>query len=109
MFCAPSLTAAVDQLSHLVPESVRGEAMGWHSAAMTTGVALGSPLAGVAVDTVGWRGAFGVVAGAGLALTALCLALSRRTPRPRVADGGHDRQPGNPRRSLTLICQTRFP
>lgn len=78
VFCAPSLTAAVDQLSRLVPESVRGEAMGWHSAAMTTGVALGSPLAGVAIDAVGWRGAFAVVAGSGLALGAVCLALSRR-------------------------------
>ena len=81
VFCAPSLTAAADELSRLVPESVRGEALGWHAAAMTTGVALGSPIAGLVIDLGGWRAAFAAVAGIGLALAALCLVLSPRTAR----------------------------
>jgi MFS family permease len=41
---------------------VRGEALGWHGSAMTTGSALGAPLAGVAIDALGWQGGF-VIAG----------------------------------------------
>jgi MFS family permease len=58
LFCAPTITAAVDSLSHLVPERVRGEALGWHGGAMTAGGALGAPLAGTAIDRVGWHGGF---------------------------------------------------
>ncbi len=86
VFCAPSLTAAVDLLSRIVPESVRGEALGWHGAAMTTGVALGSPLAGVAIDAAGWRGGFLAVGGTGLALAAACALLSRRAASSVTAD-----------------------
>ena len=53
-FCAPTLTATVDTLSRSVPERVRGEALGWHGSALTTGGALGAPLAGIAVDH--WAG-----------------------------------------------------
>ena len=28
--CAPTITATIEHLSRLVPESARGEAMGWH-------------------------------------------------------------------------------
>jgi MFS family permease len=62
LFCAPTVTATVDALSRAVPERVRGEALGWHGSAMTTGSAAGAPLAGVAIDAVGWQGGF-VVAG----------------------------------------------
>lgn len=58
VFCAPTITATVDTLSQLVPERVRGEALGWHGAAMTVGSAVGAPLAGVAIDAAGWRGGF---------------------------------------------------
>jgi MFS family permease len=58
LLCAPTITATVDALSRLVPERIRGEALGWHGSAMTTGGALGAPLAGIAIDRTSWRGGF---------------------------------------------------
>ena len=76
-FCAPTLSATAAQVSRLVPEALRGEAMGWYSTSVTAGAALGAPLAGVAIDGVApWAGfavvgAVGaVVAGVGLLLVA---------------------------------------
>ena len=66
LFCAPTITASVDLLSRLVPERARGQALGWHGSAMTIGGAIGAPVAGVAIDAWGWRGAF--VISAALAL-----------------------------------------
>jgi predicted MFS family arabinose efflux permease len=74
-FCAPTITATVDALSRIVPERVRGEALGWHGSALTAGGAIGAPIAGVAVDAFGWRGGFvaagaiGLVAAAALVIT----------------------------------------
>jgi MFS family permease len=62
LFCAPTITAAIDTLTRLVPESVRGEALGWHGSALTVGSAVGAPVAGVAIDALGWTGAFTVSA-----------------------------------------------
>jgi predicted MFS family arabinose efflux permease len=67
VFCAPSITATLDELSRLVPERARGEALGWHGSAMTIGSALGAPLAGVAIDATSWRGGFVVSGVVGLA------------------------------------------
>ncbi len=53
LLCAPTITATIDQASRIVPAAVRGEAMGWHGSFLTTGGALGAPIAGVAID--GWR------------------------------------------------------
>jgi MFS family permease len=69
-FCAPTITAAVDALSRAVPDRVRGEALGWHGSAMTAGSALGTPLAGVAIDHFGWQGGFLVVGILGLVAAA---------------------------------------
>ena len=72
--CAPVVTATAEVVTELVPESVRGEAMGWHGSALTTGVALGAPLAGVAIDGVGpWAG-FATVGATGVLLALLGLA-----------------------------------
>jgi predicted MFS family arabinose efflux permease len=71
--CAPTITATVDQASRAVPESVRGEAMGWHGSAMTTGSALGAPLAGVAIDGWGYPGGFVAVGLVGLAAAGIGL------------------------------------
>ncbi|MET9210722.1 MULTISPECIES: MFS transporter [unclassified Nocardia] len=74
LLCAPALTAAIDQLSRIVPEGGRGEAIGWHGAAMTLGGALGSVLGGSMIEIGGARagfgvaGVFGIAAGVGLAL-----------------------------------------
>ena len=56
LLCAPTITASVDQASRLVPAAVRGEAMGWHGSFLTTGGALGAPIAGVAIDRGGAAG-----------------------------------------------------
>jgi MFS family permease len=66
LFCAPTITATVDQVSRLVPDAARGEAMGWHGSFMTAGSAFGAPLAGVAIDRWGWQSGFGAVGVAGI-------------------------------------------
>ena len=66
--CAPVVTATAEVVTELVPEAVRGEAMGWHGSALTTGVALGAPIAGAAIDHVApWAG-FTVVGVTGVVL-----------------------------------------
>jgi len=78
--CAPVVTATAEVVTDLVPESVRGEAMGWHGSALTSGVALGAPLAGLAIDRVGpWAGFTTVgVTGVLLALIGLLAVSTRR-------------------------------
>ena len=82
LFCGPVITATVDGLSRIVPDSVRGEALGWHGSAMTAGSALGAPLAGVAVDTVGWRAGFVAPGVLGIAVTVVGVTLVRSGARP---------------------------
>jgi len=88
VFCAPTITATVDDLSRAVPATVRNEAMGWHGSALTLGSALGAPAIGQAIDGGGWSHGFlyGGLAGLFIALVALA-ALSRRG---RVEPGGPD-------------------
>jgi MFS family permease len=81
LFCAPTITAAVDALSTSVPERVRGEALGWHGSAMTAGGALGAPIAGIAIDGAGWPGGFVACGLVGLAVAVAGL-LVLRTARP---------------------------
>ena len=75
--CAPTVAQTVVAVSHAVPESARGEAIGLHSAALTLGNALGAPLAGAVIDhsspafgfaSVGLVGAAGALAAAGVAV-----------------------------------------
>ncbi|HXR70721.1 MAG TPA: MFS transporter [Actinocrinis sp.] len=75
--CAPTVAQTVVAVSHAVPESARGEAIGLHSAALTLGNALGAPLAGAVIDhsspafgfaSVGFVGAAGALAAAGVAV-----------------------------------------
>ena len=86
LFCAPTITATVDQVSRVVPAAARGEAMGWHGSFMTGGMALGAPLAGYAIDHRGWTAGFLLVAAFGLAVAVLGAvatsgrARARRTP-----------------------------
>ena len=56
LLCAPTITATVDQVTQVVPDGARGEAMGWHGSFMTAGAALGAPVAGLAIDRWGWGG-----------------------------------------------------
>lgn len=85
VFCAPTVTASVEQLARLVPERSRGEAMGWHGSAMTTGSALGAPVAGFAIDRGGWQWGFAVVSLVGLVVACGGVALAAARNRPRRA------------------------
>ncbi|MHA7181658.1 MFS transporter [Arthrobacter sp. MDB2-24] len=62
LLCAPVLSAASEKVADLVAEDRRGEAMGWYGSALTSGVALGAPLAGVLIDATGPWGGFITVA-----------------------------------------------
>jgi MFS family permease len=78
--CAPLISSTAEAVARLVPERVRGEAMGWHGSALTAGSAAGAPVAGFAIDSVApWAG-FGVVGalGAVLAVIGLTLVAARR-------------------------------
>ena len=87
LFCAPTITATVDDLSRTVPEVVRNEAMGWHGSALTLGSALGAPAIGQAIDSGGWSHGFlyGGLAGLVIALAALTVT-SRRRPVAQPAE-----------------------
>lgn len=76
LLCAPVLSASSEKVADLVDEERRGEAMGWYGSALTAGVALGAPLAGVFIDNVGPSGGFAAVGIAGVALCATGLVLT---------------------------------
>ena len=80
LLCAPVLSAASEQVADLVAEDRRGEAMGWYGSALTAGVALGAPLAGIFIDGMGPSGGFVSVGVAGvlLCLVGLLLQAFRR-------------------------------
>ena len=89
VFCAPTITATVDDLSRLVPREVRNESMGWHGAALTLGSAVGAPIVGRIMDAGGW--AHGFLAGglAGLAIALVTLgAIARHGSSNRVRLNG---------------------
>lgn len=87
-FCAPVITATAEVVTALVPEQVRGEAMGWHGSALTVGTAVGAPLAGFAIDQIGpWAG-FAVVGLVGAALAVLGLVSLPAVVRPEPARVG---------------------
>jgi MFS family permease len=69
-----------------VPERVRGEALGWHGAALTTGSAAGAPLAGIAVDRIGWPGGFVLPSLVGLAAAGAGIVVTRRRHRARAEE-----------------------
>lgn len=76
--CAPVMSATGEAVARLVPEHVRGEAMGWHGSALTVGIALGSPLAGSMIDLAGPVAGFAVSGVVGVLLALVGLALHRR-------------------------------
>lgn len=78
LLCAPVLSAASEKVADLVTEERRGEAMGWYGSALTAGVALGSPLAGVFIDIMGSSGGFVSVGVAGVVLCLVGLVLQLR-------------------------------
>lgn len=81
VFCAPTITATIDDLSRMVPAGVRGEAMGWHGSALTLGGAIGAPIIGSAIDHHGWPGGFELAGALGFASAVLGLMASARRRR----------------------------
>ena len=101
LLCAPTITATIDQAARIVLAAVRGEAMGWHGSFLTTGGALGAPVAGLAIDRYGPAAGFVAVAAAGLLVAVVGLTTSRvrrrgarrapaRSTDTDVLDGGGD-------------------
>jgi MFS family permease len=90
LLCAPTITATVDQVTQVVPDGARGEAMGWHGSFMTAGSALGAPVAGLAIDFWGWGGGFVSVALLGLlvAVGGAGVTRSRRRTNARRSAAG---------------------
>jgi MFS family permease len=89
-FCAPLISATVDELNGRVPESVRGEAMGWHGSALTAGSSLGPPVVGMVLDAFGWQAGFVTAGGVGLAVAALVVLVTggrARLRRERPLEG----------------------
>jgi MFS family permease len=76
---APTLSTVADAVSRLAPASVRGEATGLQSAALSAGFALGSPIVGVAIDLSVPAGGFAAAGLAGLAAALTGCLLSRRS------------------------------
>lgn len=93
-FCAPTITATVDDLTRLVPARVRGEAMGWHGSALTLGGAVGAPLVGSAIDHGGWPAGFAGAGLAGLVVALVGLAVRAGRRSAVVTGSGGDLQPG---------------
>jgi predicted MFS family arabinose efflux permease len=84
--CAPTITATADAVSRMTPASARGEAMGLHNSALTVGVALGAPLAGLVMD---WRSppwGFVAVGGVGVLVALLVLPAELRNRRADRAE-----------------------
>ncbi|WAP51003.1 MFS transporter [Arthrobacter sp. ATA002] len=80
LLCAPVLSSASERVADLVSEERRGEAMGWYGSALTSGTALGAPLAGAAIDFVGpWAGF--TVAGVSATLLVLVTLSVRKVSR----------------------------
>jgi len=87
LLCAPTITATVDQVSRVVPEAARGEAMGWHGSFMTAGSAMGAPVAGLAIDHWGWGAGFVSVSlvGFGVAVVGAGATYTHRRSRAQAA------------------------
>jgi MFS family permease len=88
LFAAPALSTVADAVSRLAPASVRGEATGLQSSALSAGFALGSPVVGGAIDLSVPAAGFAAAGLAGLvaALTGCLLSRRRRPPlrHPRL-------------------------
>jgi MFS family permease len=82
LLCAPVLSAASEKVADLVAEDRRGEAMGWYGSALTSGVALGAPVAGVLIDATGPWGGFTAVAVVSSLIGVVGLTMRTRTLGP---------------------------
>ncbi len=84
LFCAPTLAASAELISRQVPERFLGQAMGWHGAALSAGVAVAPPLVGSVMDAHGWPAGFALTGGLG-AVAGMALLVTRTVWRLRRA------------------------
>ena len=96
--CAPTITATADAVSRMTPAAARGEAMGLHNSALTVGVALGAPLAGVVMDWQSPPWGFAAVGGVGVLVALLVLPAELRNRRADRAEHAGDLELGLRRR-----------
>jgi MFS family permease len=78
LLTAPSLAASSEAVSRLAPEPARGVVTGLHGSAITMGGALGTPLAGLLIDTASPSAAVLVIGSVGIAVAALVGLATRR-------------------------------
>lgn len=83
LFCATSLAASVERISHHVPERYRGEALGWQGTFATGGNALAPPVVGWVIDHLGWQAGFLATGTTGLVLAAVGWVVLRAGVRVR--------------------------
>ena len=81
LLCAPTISSTIDEISRVVPAERRGEAMGWHSGALTLGGAVGAPFAGMAIDGYGAGAGFVAVAVVGAVAGVLTMVVPRAAAR----------------------------
>jgi MFS family permease len=80
LLTAPTLSTVADAVSRLAPASVRGEATGLQSSALSAGFVFGSPIVGLAIDASVPAAGFAAAGLAGLAAALIGCLLSRRSP-----------------------------
>ena len=83
MFIAPLLATRNELVGWVAPEGARTEAYTWPVTAFVGGIAVGSALAGVIVESASWRTAF--VAAAAIAAAGALIAVARRHTVPAPA------------------------
>lgn len=88
LLAAPTLSTVADAVSRLAPASVRGEATGLQSSALSAGFALGSPIVGGAIDLTVPAGGFAAAGLAGLVAALTGYLLSRRPPSAATPSSG---------------------
>jgi len=96
LLAAPALSSVADAVSRLAPASVRGEATGLQSSALSAGFALGSPIVGGAIDASVPAGGFAAAGLTGLATALTGYLLSHRLPArtpPQLTDRDLARAP----------------
>ncbi|MCP2342515.1 MFS transporter [Actinomadura rupiterrae] len=92
LLTAPTLSTVAHAVSRLAPASVRGEATGLQSSALSAGFALGSPIVGGAIDLTVPAGGFATAGLAGVVAALIGCLLWRHSPaRTEPAQTGSTR------------------
>ncbi|SLM61890.1 MULTISPECIES: MFS transporter [Dickeya] len=76
LMCSPVFSATANDISRYSAPHQRGLAMGTYGSALTIGNAIGFPLSGVMVDTLGFNVAFFLVGGLALVMTAIAFGIN---------------------------------